>query len=452
MADNERTSMQAMAEMALAAAKKAGASQAAAQVSQSNFVEAGFRDGSLEKASASSKQGLTLRLFVDSRYGVHSTSDLRPQALEEFVPKAAKLTALLEPDTLRRLPQPGQYPQPPSPDLEIYDPALGQTEPQHWVDRAQALDGFANQAAVQARQLVSSQGSSYMEVSRELLATSNGFLGLTEETGCYHLAGVVLMDSSQPGKRRSGYWYQGSRNLAGLDGEKAMEVVALEAVRRALRQMGARPGPTGRATVVLENLAAGRLMSDLLGALSGPALRQGRSYLAGKLGSQATAKIFTVEDQPLLPAGFGSRWFDNEGLAARPFMVIEQGVLRNYYLDTYYARALEMQPTTGAASNLEIKPSQPGGFQEMIKDLERGLAITGFLGGNFNSTTGDFSYGLTGLWVEGGQVAHPVEGMNMAGNFADLWQGLSRVGDDHFPYSRLRTPSLRFEDVMLAGG
>jgi PmbA protein len=112
---------------------------------------------------------------------------------------------------------------------------------------------------------------------------------------------------------------------------------------------------------------------------------------------------------------------------------------------------LGLKPTTGSLSNVLLSASQPGGFAQMLAGMERGLVVTSFLGGNFNSTTGDFSYGLQGLWVEKGQVAHAVEGMNMAGNFADLWASLQRVGDDPFPYTKIKSPSLLFGELRLSG-
>lgn len=440
-----------VAEKALVAAKQAGAQEAAVNVTRSRFVDVGFRDGGLEKASASIRQGMTVRLFLDGRYAMHATSDLRPEALEGFMAKAAALTRLLEPDPNRSLPEPARYARGPAPDLGLLDPKMRQTPTSLWMDLGRELEGYSRQAGEKAGQLVSAQGGSYMEVSQDLLATSYGFLGSQEETGGFAVASVVLMDPGQGGKRRSGYWWVGSHALEGLGGAVQLGQVAQTAASRALRQMGARPGPTGAFPVLVENQAAARLLGDLLSCLGGATLHQERSYLKGRLGQAVAAPLLSVSDQPLLPQGFGSRWYDGEGVAAQPFGLIEQGILQNYYLDTYYARMLGQKPTTGSNSNVVLTPSQPGGFEQMLAGLGRGLAVTSFLGGNFNSTTGDFSYGLQGLWVEGGQVAHAVEGMNMSGNFAELWTALQRVGDDPFPYTKVRCPSLLFGELRLSG-
>ncbi|MBI4800707.1 MAG: TldD/PmbA family protein [Desulfarculus sp.] len=451
MASQALADLTRVAEQALVAAKQAGAQEASANVTRSRFVDVGFRDGGLEKASSSIRQGLTVRLFLDGRYALHSTSDLRPEALAGFMDKAAALTRLLEPDPQRSLAEPARYARGPAPDLGLMDQTLRQSPTALWMDLGREMEGLSRAAGQRAGQLVSAQGGSYMEVSQDVLATSYGFLGSQEETGGFVVASTVLMDPGQGGKRRSGHWWRGSHRLAGLGGGEQLTALASTAAARALRQMGARPGPSGPFPVLVENQAASRLLGDLLGCLSGATLHQERSYLRGRQGQAVAAPLLTINDQPLLQEGFGSRWYDGEGVAAQAFNLVEGGVLRDFYLDTYYARMLGLKPTTGGHSNVILAPSQPGGFAEMLAGLERGLAVTSFLGGNFNSTTGDFSYGLQGLWVEGGQVAHAVEGMNMAGNFDGLWRSLQRVGDDPFPYTKLRTPSLLFGELRLSG-
>jgi PmbA protein len=436
---------------ALDEARRAGAQAAAANASRSRFVDVGYRDGSLEKASASVRQGLSLRLFVDGRYAVHSTSDLRPQGLKGFVDEALALTRLLEPDPDRGLAAPERQAKGPAPDLGLFDQAMAETPAKLWMDLGKNLEAATRARAQAAGQLVSAQGGAYMEVAQDVLATSDGFLGSQEETGGFLVAAAVLMDPGHEGKRRSGYWWEGSHAQAGLDRPGQLEELAEVAAQRALRQMGARPGPTGKASVLVDNQASAKLLGDLLGCLGGASLHQERSYLKGRRGRGVAAKLLSVVDQPLLPRGFGSRWYDGEGMAARDLPLIQEGVLANYYLDTYYAKVLGLEPTTGSSSNVVVAPSQAGGFKEMLATMKRGLAVTSFLGGNFNSTTGDFSYGLQGLWVEDGQVAHAVEGMNMSGNFEQLWASLARVGDDPFPYSKLRGPSLLFSEVSLSG-
>ncbi|MEY2667951.1 MAG: hypothetical protein RJA59_589, partial [Pseudomonadota bacterium] len=153
---------------------------------------------------------------------------------------------------------------------------------------------------------------------------------------------------------------------------------------------------------------------------------------------------------PLVVRGLGSRLWDGEGIAARSFPVFEGGVLRSYYVDTYYGRKLGMAPTTARVSNLAWRPGTHR-REELLAAMGDGLLVTGFLGGNSNPTTGDFSLGVQGFRVAGGRLAGPVGEMNASGNLRDLWNRLTAVGDDPYPYSSMRTPSLLFEGIQIAG-
>jgi len=202
--------------------------------------------------------------------------------------------------------------------------------------------------------------------------------------------------------------------------------------------------------VLVDARAAGRLLGALLGALSGSALQQKRSFLEGKLGESIGSEWLDVSDDPLVVRGLGSRLWDGEGMAARPFPVLKRGVLRSYYIDTYYGRKLGVAPTTARVSNLAWRHG-PDGREEMAARMGDGLLVTGFLGGNSNSTTGDFSLGVQGFRVRAGRLAGPVGEMNASGNHRELWTRLAGVGNDPYRYSSMRTPSLLFSGIQIAG-
>ena len=202
--------------------------------------------------------------------------------------------------------------------------------------------------------------------------------------------------------------------------------------------------------MVVDHRASGRLVSYLIGPLSAGNLQQKRSYLEGKLGTQIGSPLLTFSDEPLIPKGFGSRLFDGEGIAARTLPLFQGGVLKSYFVDSYYGRKLKMAPTTAGASNLEWKLGSRT-RAEILASLTDAILVTGFLGGNSNGTTGDFSLGVQGFRVRSGQMAEPVGEMNISGNHLELWKHLVAVGDDPYPYSSLRTPTLVFEGVQFAG-
>jgi PmbA protein len=157
-----------------------------------------------------------------------------------------------------------------------------------------------------------------------------------------------------------------------------------------------------------------------------------------------------VRDDPLVPRALGSRAYDGEGLATRPRDVFEKGVLRNWYVDTYYGRKLDLPPTTAHPTNLSWALGSRSSDQ-LVADAGEAVLVTGFLGGNCNGTTGDFSLGVFGFAVRGGRVAEPLSEMNVSGNHLELWPNLVAVGNDPNPNSPLGTPTFVFEGVQIAG-
>ena len=223
-----------------------------------------------------------------------------------------------------------------------------------------------------------------------------------------------------------------------------------EALERALRQRGARPATTLRCPMVLENVVGRRLLSALIGPLSGQALQQKRSFLEGHQDQRVASDRLTLIDDPWIPRGLGSRRFDGEGIAARPRPIVEAGVLRDYFLDTYYARKLGRAPTSGAPSNLVVEPGNTS-FADALSAADGGILVTSFLGGNSDPPTGDYSFGVSGHRIEGGEIGQPVSEMNITGSLSGLLERLSVVGDDPYPYASMRVPTLTFEDVQFSG-
>jgi PmbA protein len=226
--------------------------------------------------------------------------------------------------------------------------------------------------------------------------------------------------------------------------------VGRAAAERTLSRIGAKKGESAVLTMAVDARAAGRLVSFLFGPLSGGALQQKQSFLEGKAGQLVGSPLLDVVDDPLAKRGLGSRLFDGEGLAARRFPIFEKGVLRNFFIDTYYARKLKLPPTTRGLSNLGWALGTQG-REGLLADLREGILVTGFLGGNSNGTTGDFSLGAQGYRVRGGKLAEPVSEMNVSGNHLQFWKQLVAVGSDPYAYSPMRTPTLVFEGVQFAG-
>ena len=185
-------------------------------------------------------------------------------------------------------------------------------------------------------------------------------------------------------------------------------------------------------------------------SMYGANIQQKRSFLADKRGQKIASEVLTVIDDPLLPGGLGSRTFDNDGMAARRRIMIDKGVLNEFFVDWYYSRKLGWEPTTGGPANLLIPPGSRS-VAEIMQELGRGIYITGFIGGNSNSTTGDSSIGILGKLFENGVPVQSVAEMNIAGNHLEFWHKLIEAANDPWPYSSWRTPSLVFKEVVVSG-
>jgi PmbA protein len=202
--------------------------------------------------------------------------------------------------------------------------------------------------------------------------------------------------------------------------------------------------------MIIENRLAGRALDPLISALNGSSIQQKNSFLIDMKGERIGSDLMTIIDDPFIVSGRGSRLYDSEGLATQKRNIVEGGILRNYFIDTYYGKKLEMEPTSGETSNLVFKPGELD-LEGLIASMDRGILVTGFNGGNSNGSTGDFSYGIEGFLVENGKLTQPVSEMNITGNFKQVWKDLVAVGNDVYTGSSWRLPSLVFDKINFSG-
>jgi len=433
--------MLARASDAVEMARRAGAADAWAEASRSREVSIQARDGVLEEVKEATSRGLSLRLWVDGRYSTHATTDLRPEQLERFVGEAVAITRALQPDKFRRLPDPALYAGRFDGDLELHDPALAGLERDQRIAWCQAMNARIGGQA----QVISTTASCGDRESTGAAVSSNGFSGTWKTSGIGLYAEVNLQDA---GEKRPAAWFgMSTRQLADLDDAEA---IADEALRRGRLRLGAGKGPTTRTRMLVDRQAAAMLIGRLLGPSGGRAVQQKQSLWADRLGTPAVSPLLEVVDDPLIPRGLASRPFDGEGIAARRRPIISGGALQTFYLDTYYARKLDTQPTTGSPSNRVVSPGERD-LAGLIALAGSGVLITDWLGGNMDSTTGDFSFGAQGQLIENGQLGASVGEMNVTGNILELFSNLVEVGADVWPHSSIRTGSLLFDGVSFSG-
>jgi PmbA protein len=433
-----------VAERAVDTARKKGAAQVGVRAYKVRDVTVQWRDGKLEQINEATTRGVAIQLYVDGRYSSVSSSDLRPEALDTLIVDQVQMTRSLEADPFRSLADPALYAGQASVDLRLEDPAYTTVSPEQRRHLAQGLEAAAR--AVKGAEAILSVTAGFNDTRSEVVRVhSNGFKGSRVDTSFWNYANVSVKDSD--GRRPEDGSFAGVRFIGELP---AVAEVGRQAAERALGRLGSRKTESAVLPMAIENRAAGRMAGYLIGPLSAQALQQKRSFYEGKQGTAVGSAKLHLTDDPLLPKGFGSRLFDAEGIAARPLPLFENGVLRNYLVDTYYGKKLKIAPTTGSTSNAAWRLGDKNLLQ-LLADLKEGILVTGFLGGNSNATTGDFSLGVQGFRVRNGQVAEPVAEMNISGNHLELWKRLQAVGNDPYPYSPLRTPTLVFEGVQFAG-
>ena len=439
-----KQSMKDIAESCTKIALAKGAKEAGAAVSRVRDVTLEWRDGKVDRINEATRRGVQLELYVDGRYSVASSSDLRPEALEQFIGDSVSNTRVLAEDPFRSLPDPALYEGQAKKDLELEDPKYAAVTPEMRREAAKAMEDAAR--GVKGADRILSVTSTFNDTRSETVRVhSNGFEGAQEDTAFVVYAEVSVKDPD--GRRPEDYAYASVRHLGALP---AAATVGQEATERALSRLGSQKADSALYTMVLDPRAGSRLVGAFGAALSGSALQQKRSFLEGKAGTAIGSPALDVADDPLVTRGLASRLFDGEGIAAKRLPLVEKGVLKNYYVDTYYGKKLKMAPTTGGRSNLQWKLG-PKTREQLLAEVGDAILVTGFIGGNSNSTTGDFSFGVQGFRVRGGKIAEPVSEMNISGNHLELWKKLAAVGNDPYPYSSVYTPTLVFEGVQFAG-
>jgi PmbA protein len=455
--------LESLAADVVAQAMKAGATDAEAVAREGDEFSVNVRMGEVETLKESGSRGLGLRVFLGKRSASASTSDLTPDGIRQLVAGAMALANVTEEDAFAGLPDSEEFgaieTRISAGDLHLYFDdvySLSGSERIEWARRCEA-------AALEADpRITNSDGGSFdAATGRKVLANSRGFLGGYRTSYAGVSAAPLAMDAD--GKMQRDGWWSGARRLADLE---SPEAVGLEAARRTVRRLGARRMPTQSVPIVFAPEVARSLIGSIFEAASGDSIWRSASFLAGKLGEPIAVPALTLIDDHamLLPTGaggFGSSPFDGEGLPSQRNIVVENGVLRTYLLNTYSARKLGMKSTHNASRGLAGAPGigsgnlfiQPGTLtqEQIIGEVRNGFFVTSLMGFGVNVVTGDYSRGATGLWIENGQLTHAVEEVTIAGNLAEMFKNITAIGSDLVFRGSVASPTLRIDGMMVAG-
>jgi len=420
-------------------ATRHGASEATAWASTGTYTDVKQRDGSIEKWQDSQSKSGSIAVFVDERYSVHSTNDLRRDALEGFLKRAIEATRHLEPDPARRLPDPKEMGMADITEVDLVD--TGATvDHRDWVNRMQT----ATTAAIPA-QLRSAEGFVWSGSSSSIMLTSNGFEGHHATTEFGHGAEVSMEDTD--GRLPEAYDYTVSRHFNDLE---PIARVAGKVALRGRRALGSAPLKSCRGAMLVENRIASRIIGTLVGPMAGSAIYEQRSCLHDKLNQTVASSAFTLIDDPHVIRGMGTRSYDGDGRPTRVRTLVDSGTLKEWLVGVYYGRKLGIEPTSAGTSNL-IVPIGTRSVEAILGDLDWCIHVDGFLGGNSNPATGRYSFGIRGTLFERGEPVAPVSEMNISGSIFELMGGFIEAADDPWINGSCRSPSLLFDAVQFSG-
>ena len=432
----------------LQATFRAGADAADARISESAGLSVEVRNGELESVERDESRGLSLRALVGRRQAQVSGTDLSPAALKAMSERVVSMARLAPEDKWCGLPDASEVTSD-RPDLQLEcddTPEAPELE-----RRAKEIEEAAMQVA--GIKQMDHCGASW-STGTTWLAASNGFTA-KKSSGISSMAGVAI--SERDGAMERDYESTSERRKAKL---RTPASIGKEAADRAARRLGARKIDSQTAAVIYENRLANRLLGAFVGAISGPAIARGTSFLKDKMGKQVFAKGVNIIDDPKRIGGFGSRGFDGEGRAVQRTALIDDGVLTQWLLSGPSARQLGLQPNgfsstafgdppSVSPSNLDIQPGRLS-LAQLMKEAGKGLLITDMFGPSLNPNTGDYSVGVSGFWFENGERAYPVSEVTVAGDLPSMF--LRAVpGSDLDIRSSSNSPSLLIDGLALAG-
>lgn len=428
-------------------ALRAGAEAASASATRSDHFDAVFRMGRLDSIERAETLDLSLRVLIGRRQACASISTLDPQAMEGLAEKAVAMAREATEDPWCELLEPEAKPE--GPDLELYDPQ----DPGPAAEYRRAAEGL-DQAMRAVPGVTNGEGASAgWAKSRTGLAFSNGFEDDRRSSSywlsCQAIAGEGL-------GMKGDYEFDQRRWHADL---RPVEEVARAAGERAARKIGARKPPGGAVPVIFERRAAASLVGHLLGAANGESVARGSSFLRERMGEQIFAEGIEIVDDPHRKRGFASRLMDGEGRRTARRKLIDKGVLKEWLLDGPTARRLGLV-SNGCAWGGAGGTSAPGGSnvhlapgslspEDLIRDVKAGFLVTDFLGASVNPTTGAYSRGASGFWIENGEIAYPVDEATIAGALPEMFLNLTPANDLRGD-RRIDAPSIRVEGCNVA--
>jgi PmbA protein len=452
-----KTDMQQLAADVVERALRAGATEAEAVIREGDEFSTLVRLGQVETLKESGARGIGVRVFLGSG-GAHrtantSTSDFTEAGLDQLVRSAVDLAQVTSQDPFAGLPDQAAMGQLGG-DLDLYYEDVYSMPAAERIEYARRAEAAALSADPRLKN--SDGGSFEAATGHKVMANSRGFVGEYRRSYC-SVAAMPIAQTEQGGMQRD-YWFSSARTLGKL---ASPESIGAEAARRTLRRLNARRVATQRVPIVFAPEIARSLVGNIFEAANGDSVYRGASFWANQLGQQVASQNVTVIDDGTIPGLFGTAPFDGEGLPTRRTVIVENGVLKNYLLNTYTGRKLNMQSTGNASRGLAGTPGIGAGNlflengsvspQQLLADVKVGFYVTELMGFGVNMVTGDYSRGAAGLWIENGELAFAVEEITIAGNLKEMLNNVTAIANDLEFRGAVASPTLRVDGMTIAG-
>jgi PmbA protein len=447
------TDLRELAQDIVRRAMAGGATAAECVVREGDEFSTLVRLGQVETLKESGSRAIGVRVFNGQRAASTYSSDFSREGLDRMVKSALELSKITSEDPFGGIPEASQLGSL-SGHLDLYSADVYSLPGEERISYARR----AEKAALDYDpRIKNSDGGSFdAATGHKVLANSHGFVG--EYRRSYCSVAAVPIAQNENGTMQRDYWFSVARNLGRLE---SPEHVGKVAAQRTLRRLGARKGKTAHVPVVLDPLVAASMLDHIFEGVNGDSVYRGASFLAGKLGEKIAGDRVTVIDDGTMVGGFGTSPFDGEGIPTRRTVVIENGVLKSYLLNTYTAKKLGLQTTANASRGLAGTPGiGPGNYflqpgtktpQQIISEVKEGLYLTEFLGHGANLVTGDYSRGASGMWISGGELAYPVEEITVAGNLKEMFFNIVEIGNDLEFRGAMASPTIRIEGLTVGG-
>lgn len=433
--------LQSISQDILKEAARLGASEAEVSIAANKGFTVRAQGGDVETVEYNQDKVVEITVYFGKRTGTSSLSDLRSEAIRAGVEAACHIAKFTDEDPVAGLAA--------KEELAFHYPKLDLAYP--WsisVEKAIELACQCEREALAYDKRIMSAEDVSVGTSEaiNIYANSHGFIGHYPVS--HHEMSCVLIAKEGDEMQRD-YSYTIAADPALLE---STSNIAKQAAERSVRRLGARRLSTMKAPVIFAAEEARGLMGHFAAAIQGSSLYRKASFLVDHLDKQIFPAFMHIQEQPHLSKALGSAPFDEDGVATRANVFIEDGILRNYSLSVYSAKKLGMKTTgnNGGMHNLIVKLGDKN-LPQLLKAMGTGLLVTELMGQGVNMITGDYSRGAGGYWVENGEIQYPVHEITIAGKLQDMYARIAEIGNDVDTRGNIRTGSILLEEMMIAG-